>query len=367
MTTAARIAMTGAGGFLGFHTRALFRSMGQDVQAVPVGDSFDGAGTLRAVDGADRLIHLAGTNRGTDEDIRRENILFADQLAETLSNCTHPPKVIIFANSIQAGNGSVYGSAKEEAGAILAGAAEKCGSEFINLALPNLFGEHGRPFYNSVTATFCHLLARGGHPEVQQDRSLALLHVQHAAEIVAGYGSPESMDSCVVELYVSDLLARLTAAAETYRDGTIPRLGTAFDRDLFNTYRSYLRPDDRAFKLSRHADDRGSFFEVVKSQGSSGQTSFSTTVPGVVRGEHFHLRKIERFCVLSGSAKISMRRLFSDDVVTFDVNGHEPVAVDMPTMWAHNIHNTGKGTLYTAFWSNEIFNPETPDTFPEDV
>ena len=41
--------------------------------------------------------------------------------------------------------------------------------------------------------------------------------------------------------------------------------------------------------------------------GSSGQTSYSTTVPGVTRGNHYHTRKIERFAVIGGKALIQIQ------------------------------------------------------------
>ena len=85
------------------------------------------------------------------------------------------------------------------------------------------------------------------------------------------------------------------------------------------------------------------------------------------RGDHFHRRKVERFTVLSGSATIALRRLFTNEVFEFNVTGEEPVAVDMPTMWSHNITNTGSRPLYTSFWSNDIFDPDAPDTIAEVV
>jgi len=105
----------------------------------------------------------------------------------------------------------------------------------------------------------------------------------------------------------------------------------------------------------------------VRAHGGQGQTFVSTTKPGITRGEHFHLRKIERFVVLRGEARISLRRMFADDVVSFDVTGDAPAVVDMPTMWVHNITNTGASELTTLFWTHELFDPAAPDTFPDTV
>ena len=360
-----RIAISGGSGFLGFHTRALLQSLGHNVEVIALGERFDAESARQSLEGADRFIHLAGVNRGSDSEVAHGNATFARQLADVLKQCDSPPAALAFANSIQAGNGTVYGQAKQEAGSLLEDVAAATGSAFIDIHLPNLFGEHGLPFYNSVTATFCHLLARGERPEVLQDKELSLMHAQHAAELLCGLHDATSFDSTLIS--VSGLLERLEATADCYRDGTIPSLSTDFDRDLFNTYRSYLRPEDRVFKLNRNADTRGSFFEIVRAKDSANQASFSTTVPGITRGQHYHLRKVERFAVLAGSAQISMRRLFTSETLSYEVTGDDPVAIDMPTMWSHKITNTGMDTLYTAFWSNELFDIEAPDTFAEEV
>jgi UDP-2-acetamido-2,6-beta-L-arabino-hexul-4-ose reductase len=166
---------------------------------------------------------------------------------------------------------------------------------------------------------------------------------------------------------VSELLRRLTTMSDVYRGGEIPDVAAAFDRDLFNTYRSFTFPNQAPVRLTRHADARGSFFEIIRSHGGPGQSSFSTTEPGISRGDHYHRRKIERFTVLSGTATIALRRLFTAEVIQFEVTGDAPVAVDMPTMWSHKITNTGSDTLYTSFWTNDIFDPGSPDTIAEAV
>lgn len=93
----------------------------------------------------------------------------------------------------------------------------------------------------------------------------------------------------------------------------------------------------------------------------------SSTKPGFTRGDHFHLRKLERFLVLRGTAEITLRRLFDDNVIRFEVTGECPAIVDMPTLWTHSITNTGTDELITLFWANELLDPQNPDTFPEHV
>ncbi|GAB3143857.1 polysaccharide biosynthesis C-terminal domain-containing protein [Marisediminicola antarctica] len=361
------IALTGAHGFLGWHTRAALREQGLDASAIAVGDAFDATSAASAISGSYRLIHLAGVNRASDDDVRDGNLRFAEQVASALLLAEHPPREVVFANSTQAANGSVYGEAKAAAAQIVRTAAEKVGANFSDLRLPNLFGEHGRPFYNAATATFSHLLAQGETPSVEHDRELTLLHAQDAADLLIGAPDPGELERLSAHDTVAGLLDRLQGIAAAYRRGEIPDVAGKFDRDLFNTYRSYTFPDQAPVRLTRHADDRGSFFEIIRSRGGCGQSSFSTTVPGISRGDHFHRRKIERFTVLSGSATIALRKLFTDEVHEFRVTGDAPVAVDMPTMWSHKITNTGSDLLYTSFWTNDIFDTENPDTIAEAV
>lgn len=358
--------MTGSGGFLGWHTRVALREQGETVDGIPVGDRFDLDAATSAVSGAKLVLHLAGVNRAPEDEVVAGNIRFAEQLAAAVERAPVPPSRIVYAGSVQSERGTAYGDAKAAAGERLTTAANAVGAQFAEIRLPNLFGEHGRPFSNSVTATFCHQLVHGGEPEVLHDRELGLLHAQDAADLLLGSARQPGAE-LVTSISVSGLLERLTSIASTYRTGDIPDLSTRFGRNLFNTYRSHAMERHPHFALDPKADERGTFFEVIRAHGGPGQFSFSTTQPGVTRGDHFHRRKVERFTVLSGSAVIALRRVFSDEIVELPVDGEQPIAVDMPTMWAHNIRNTGSSPLLTSFWTDDIFDPASPDTIPERV
>ena len=87
---------------------------------------------------------------------------------------------------------------------------------------------------------------------------------------------------------------------------------------------------------------------------TGGQVSYSTTKPGITRGNHFHTRKIERFAVIKGEAEIAMRKINTKKVFKFNLSENEPSFVDMPIWYTHNITNTGQSELITVFWINEI-------------
>ena len=75
-----------------------------------------------------------------------------------------------------------------------------------------------------------------------------------------------------------------------------------------------------------------------------------------------HFEKIERFCILSGKAKIDMRKVGTDEIVSYEVNGDSDLILDMPVLFTHNITNIGTEDLICVFWANEIFNELAPDT-----
>jgi UDP-2-acetamido-2,6-beta-L-arabino-hexul-4-ose reductase len=219
-------------------------------------------------------------------------------------------------------------------------------------------------------ATFCQRLVAGEVPEVVDDKEVPLLHAQAAADqlIGAGYRSRnETVRPAGTTLRVSEVRDRLTLIHEVYARGDIPPLVDNLSVDLFNTYRSFAFPHAFPMHPPENADRRGELFEVVRSQGGPGQTFYSTTRPGAVRGEHYHLRRVERFFVVHGEAEIGLRRLLHDDVVTFRLSGARPGFVDMPTLWVHNIRNVGSDDLVTAFWSNQLHDPHDPDQYPEPV
>lgn len=361
-----KVVVTGASGFLGWHTRARLRALTH--HDVVSASRANWAQLPDLISGADAIIHIAGVNRAAPDEVRHGNIALAQDVAVAV-RCTGARPRIIFANSRQAGNDSAYGEGKSSAARLLRQVAATTGAPFSNVLLPNLFGEHGRPHYNSFVATFVDAVIRGEEPSIE-NRLVPILHVQRAAAaLINRLASTESADirPAGQEHSVQEVYNKLKSFFELYRQADIPPLVSKFDVDLFNTLRAALFPAHYPIALTEHTDDRGRLVETVRSHGGQGQTFVSTTRPGVTRGDHFHLTKIERFVVLAGEARISLRKVLTDEVISFDVTGDKPAVVDMPTMWVHKIANLGSRDLVTFFWTHELHDPKRPDTFWEKV
>lgn len=360
-----RVLVTGGAGFLGWHLRARLRAYSD--HEVTWLDRQEWAQLEQAIAGADAVIHLAGINRATDDELLDGNRDLAKAVVAAADAAGATPRVV-YANSIQAENDSPYGRGKATAAQVFEAATSRWDTEFVDVLLPNLFGEHGRPGYNSFVATFVDKVIGGERPSID-DRPIDLLHAQQAAQVMMDglrgpsrverpQGSPTSVQA---------VWDHLTRFRDTYANGQIPALASDFETALFNTYRAALFPTHYPIGFQLNTDARGWLVETARWFGGEGQTFVSMTRPGFTRGQHYHLRKIERFVVLSGRARIALRKVDTDEMVSFEVSGESPAAIDMPVGWVHNITNTGQDELVTQFWVNEMFDPDDPDTFWEDV
>lgn len=375
-----RVGITGQSGFVGTH---LYNTLGlfpDKYQRIPFEDAFFGdPGRLREfVRGCDAIVHLAAMNRHPNPRVIYDtNITLVEKLIAALKSENVRPHVL-FSSSTQEEMDNGYGRSKLDGRLMFESWAREAGAPFTGLVVPNVFGPFGAPDYNSFVATFCHRLTHGGTPAIINDGSVKLIYVGSlAGRVIEMIDRAEVEKSAAVTKYwvphdfekrVSEILARLEYFKELYFDrGFIPVLEDGDDRNLFNTFRSYIdHAEYFPVELAVNRDARGIFVETLR-LGTGGQVSFSTTLPGVMRGDHYHTRKIERFTVIKGRAKIEMRRIGTDEVIGFELDGSRPAYVDMPVWYTHNITNTGDGELYTQFWINEWYDPQDADTYFEKV
>lgn len=365
-----KVAITGGYGFLGWHTACRLRAL-HGVEPVRLGrEDFRDPETLHAsLEGVDTVIHIAGVNRAeSDELVEQGNVALAQAMATAVTTIGRPVDVV-FANSVQAQVDNAYGRGKARAATIVGDAVRAAGGHFADLRLPNLFGEHGRPGYNSFVATFAHEVVAGRRPTVSDDREIPLLHAQDAAEaLIAAVGSSASQVVEAEHIGIGEVLSLFQEFHALYAErGEVPDISTPMRRNLFNTYRAAAFPEMWPIRPQVHADNRGDLFETIRAHGGTGMAFMSTTLPGQKRGEHYHLHKIERFFVVKGEAEIELRRLMHDEVVTFRLSGEQPSFVDMPALWVHNIRNVGDTELVTMFWADQLLDQADPDQFPETI
>ncbi len=376
-----KIGITGQSGFMGTHLYN-FLGLQEDVECIPFKDDyFSNPQQLQNwVKQCNVIVHLAAMNRHEDpQQIYYTNIHLVKELISACETSKSTPH-ILFSSSTQEEKDNLYGKSKKDGRKLLEQWAMQNDARFTALIIPNVFGPFGKPYYNSVVATFCHQLTHGEKPEIHVDGELKLIYIGELIQEIFDHivaMRQDKTDGAIADEVpvphtsihkVSEILALLESYKVNYFEkGIFPNLSDAFERNLFNTFVCYIDIKNHyPIKLKLNTDKRGSFVEMVKLQ-SGGQVSFSTTKPEITRGNHFHVRKAERFVVIKGKARIQLRRIGTDEVLNFELDGKQPAYVDMPVWYTHNISNVGDEEVYTIFWISEFFNSGDPDTYYENV
>ena len=397
-----KILITGAKGFVGKNLCAQLKNI-KDGKACNYGVTvtdvyeYDLDSTPEELDRwcaeADFVFNLAGVNRPKDaSEFMSGNFGFASTLLDTLKkhNNTCP---VMLSSSQQAsltgrfGN-SEYGRSKRAGEDLFLKYGEDTGAKVLVYRFPNLFGKWCRPNYNSAVATFCNAIANDldytvNDPSVELellyiddlvDEMIACLRGEEHRCDFDGLGVFPMKDGkyCYVPTThratlgeIVDLLHKFEEQRKTLIVPEIP--AGSFAKKLYSTFLSYLPKEKVAFPLKSNVDARGSFTELVKTLGN-GQFSVNISNPSVTKGQHWHNTKWEFFIVVSGRALIQERRIYSDEVLNFEVSGEEIKAVHMLPGYTHNIINlSNTEPLITLMWANELFDPNRPDTYFEPV
>ena len=346
-----------------------------------------------AVREADFVFHLAGVNRPQkEEEFITGNVDFSQKLLTMLKDAGNSCPVML-SSSIQATlsgryAGSPYAESKKRGEDLFFSYADMTGSKVLVYRFPNLFGKWCRPNYNSAVATFCHNIAHD-LPITVSDPSieLELLYIDDLIdEMLAALSGKEhhcEFDGvntvltengrfCAAPVTHRVTLGEIVSHLESFRDQPktlmIPEMpGGSFAKKLYATYLSYLPADKAVFSLDMKCDERGSFTELLRSQ-ACGQISVNVTKPGVTKGKHWHNTKWEFFIVVSGKGLIRMRKIGSDEILSYEVSGDKIQAVQMLPGYTHEITNlSDHEDLVTVMWANELFDPSHPDTFFEEL
>lgn len=369
-----KIVVTGAGGFIGKNLmQQLKRIEGADVSGYDV-DS-DPERLTDYVKNADVIYHLAGVNRPVNEaEFMEGNRDFTKTVLDAVDASGTKGVKIVVSSSIQAGLDNPYGISKRAGEELVRDWADRTGNSAVIYRFPNVFGKWCRPNYNSAVATFCHNIARSLPIKVNDPETL--LHLVYIDDVVdelllALSGSEHIKDGygfvpCVYDVKLGRIPELLYSFADSRKDLYLPDMSEGFEKKLYSTYLSYLPEDSFSYPLTMHKDDRGSFTEFVKTS-ERGQISVNISRPGIVKGNHWHNTKNEKFLVVKGEGLIKLRKVGDDKVVEYRVSSDDLTVVDIPCGFTHSIANVGNEDMVTVMWANEVFNPQKGDTYFEEV
>ena len=125
-------------------------------------------------------------------------------------------------------------------------------------------------------------------------------------------------------------------------------------------------------ELEKKSDERGWLIEVLGTDALGadnkfGQLHVSVAHPGKVRGNHYHTRKIEWFCVPGGTGKLLLKDLETgeDKEVLMGEDALRTVKITPGTI--HAIKNIGTNDMVLIVYTNEKFDPADPDTYYQKI
>lgn len=367
------ILITGAGGFVGRNLVATLHAMGcKDLLLFEKDDTVETlADYCRR---AAFVVHLAGINRPKDpSEFYSGNAGLTDTMLHLLAECGNKAPVLV-TSSIQAALDNDYGKSKKQAEDAIFAHGETTGAPVYVFRMEGVFGKWCRPNYNSVVATFCHNIARGLPIEVRDPAyELPLVYIDDVVACILDamqnhHAERDTEGYCRIHPVHRVTLGHLAELIEGFaeaRKGSleVPYLAPgSFEKKLYSTYLSYLPTDQFAYDLTMHCDDRGSFTEALRSP-ERGQVSVNISKPGIVKGNHWHHTKNEKFLVVQGEGVIRFRRIDCEEIIEYHVSGKKLQVVDIPCGYTHNIENVGSEDMVTVMWANECFDPDHPDTF----
>lgn len=324
---------------------------------------------------ADFVFNLAGVNRPKDQtEFMKGNFGFASTLLYTLKKYNNTCPVMI-SSSTQAALENLYGESKRAGEQLMFDYSKETGARVLVYRFPNVFGKWCLPNYNSVVATFCHNIAHGLPIHVNDPSAVMnLVYVDDVVdELLGALDGKEHYkgDYCEVPTVHTITLGEIAKLIHSFKampeNQSVPDLGNAFTKKLYSTYLSYLPQENFSYPLKMNVDERGSFTEIIRT-ADRGQFSVNISKPGIIKGEHWHHTKNEKFVVVSGHGLIQLRKIGTDEVISFEVSGEKIEVVEMIPGYTHNIINLSKtDELVTFMWCNECFNPDKPDTYFEKV
>ncbi|WP_010529269.1 NAD-dependent epimerase/dehydratase family protein [Lentibacillus jeotgali] len=363
------VLITGAGGFIGKNLiDRLHREKEVRLKQYHHGD--DLSLLYEHLNDADIIYHLAGVNRPqNNEEFARVNRGLTELIVNYLKEHHKNPKIVL-SSSTQAELDIPYGLSKREAEEVLKNYSNETGADVCIYRLPGVFGKWCRPHYNSVVATFCHELAYGRDIDIHDaNKPLELVYIDDVVDsftdCLANTKTKEEFYFYINQTFhttVGGLTQKLYEIKDMRKTLIIPDLSDKLTKYLYTTYLSYLDENNFSYELPVHQDERGSLVELIKSH-EAGQIFMSTSREGVIRGNHYHHTKVEKFCVIKGAANIKLRKIDSDQLNTYAVSDQNIEIVDIPPGYTHSIENVSDGEMIVLFWANELFDPNNPDTF----
>ncbi len=289
---------------------------------------------------SDCIIHFAGVNRGEESDIYNVNIELAERIITKL-NSKKDPTYLLFSSSTQINRDNIYAASKRKCSELFESWSSSTDNQFCNLVIPNVFGEWGKPYYNSVVATFCKKIVENQETKIIDDIEIELIYAQNLSaqiyEIIKKYitGNVKINGDHIT---ISELRDQLITYNTNYSDVNPALLTGTHSMNLFKTLSSYKYPDN--FPMYNCLDNGvGKILEIKAQSEYSGVCGTSMV----------------RIQIINGSLTLSVTSPLTQSLNTFDMDEIYKQYVDLPIYHLFKLKNVSDNSAaFKIITFNEV-------------
>ena len=253
------IVITGANGFIAKNVISIL-SLNYDYNLIKITRDDDSNSIKSKLKNTDVLLHFAGVNRPTKlNHLESDNVLYTkfifDELLNNKQKC-----LFIMSSSIQALLNNDYGISKKNAEDYVTKRTIGTMVSSYIYRLPGIFGKGCNPNYNSVVATFCYNISNGLPIVINNPETiLNLIYVESFAKDLISLFNYEIFEGKVIlkefanvnKVKLIDLANKIIYFRDSILDNSTPQLNNKFEKDLYDTFISYLPKNSNLYNLKK--------------------------------------------------------------------------------------------------------------------
>ncbi|MEK7763131.1 MAG: cupin domain-containing protein [Nitrospirota bacterium] len=118
--------------------------------------------------------------------------------------------------------------------------------------------------------------------------------------------------------------------------------------------------------LHRRVDSRGWLLKLlmrehVTSAREFGEIYITAAHQGQVKGNHYHERACEWFCVIEGRATMALRVMATGERASIELDADRPEIIEVAPGVAHAFKNTNPALMMLLAYADDPYNAENPD------
>lgn len=119
-------------------------------------------------------------------------------------------------------------------------------------------------------------------------------------------------------------------------------------------------------ELLRREDARGWLIKLlmrehITERREFGEIYITAATAGQVKGNHYHERAREWFCVIQGAATMATRVMATGESALTELHAQHPEMIEVAPGVAHAFRNSGSELMLLLAYADDPYNAQSPD------